>query len=94
MANLDGIRLNTQKTNNRDTLFDWNVIGSNENDKGPSYGIYCVASGADDEQTAMVHNNTIAATLDCIKGFPTWRVIGNMISLNGDAPASETGHNT
>ena len=80
-----GIKLNTQKTNNRGMVIDHNYIRADETTSGPRWGIICRSTNGDD-QTAQVCFNVIEANDVGIEGFTVSSVFGNMVA-KGSATA-------
>jgi len=86
-----GIKINTQKTNNRGTVIDHNIIRANETTSGPRWGIICRSTNGDD-QTMMVCYNTITANDVPIEGFLKQSTFGNICAVGTGTPAGEYGY--
>ena len=90
-AEFYGINLNTGNSNNNGGVIAGNWIHSVKGGFGSvGHGIYHAASIGTDI-LAVIADNRVNAAVDGILGFHTANVQGNIVSIGGAAPASETG---
>ena len=84
------IHLRTGATSCGGTIIRRNTVTSNQGGLGPDIGITSESTdGAD--MLCMILDNRITAIADGIRNFSTNNVQGNIVSVGGGAPASETG---
>ncbi len=83
-----GIKLNSQKTNNRGLIIDHNYIRADETTSGPRWGIICRSTNGDD-QTVQVCYNVIETNDVGIEGFTASSVFGNLVARGSGTATQE-----
>jgi len=86
-AKTTGIALGVQQHKSLGSVIRGNMISSQEDDRGPTYGIKSYT--AISNQTCFVIGNYIKALTDCISQIEAENVLGNFISTAGATPVRE-----
>jgi len=86
-ASTAGIALGMQQHKSLGSVIRGNMISSQEDDRGPTYGIRSYTPISN--QTCFVIGNYIKAVTDCISQFEAENVMGNFVSTTGGTPVRE-----